>query len=140
MQRRRSLLAVVVVVCCGMAVLVAAGIDRRVRTYEVQPYITVPEYRTDAARAIDAYERLMERHMDVMEQHLVGMNKDVQQATVKLDAIDAKLTRLSIRMARIEKALGIDVPPEPAGVKTQGRVPSQAPTPQTRPKPAPGRR
>ena len=135
-RRRRPLLAVGVVICCGVAVLVAAAIDTRAETYEVHPYITVPEYRTDAARAIDAYERLMERHMDVMEKGLVGMNKDVQQVAVKLDAIDAKLMRLSMRMARIEKALGVDAPPDPAPRQT----PSRTLTPQAGPRPVNPRR
>ena len=83
------------------------------RTYEVQPQVTIPEYRTDAARAIDAYERLMERYMDLTERNLFGIGADVRVIAKRLDSIDRKLEELSTRTAEIEKALGI-VRAEPA--------------------------
>ena len=77
-------------------------------SYEVEPQIAISEYRSDAARAIDAYERLMERYMDLTEQNLIGLGRDVEDIVKKLDSIDAKLTRLCAEMARIKKALGIE--------------------------------
>ncbi len=84
------------------------------KTYEVQPYITVPEYRTDAARAIDAYERLMERYMDLTEKNLFIVGTDIREVVKKLDSIDDKLTQLSARIGRIENALGIEPAPASA--------------------------
>jgi predicted Ser/Thr protein kinase len=72
--------------------------------YEIDPWITTPEYKTDTARAIDAYERLMERYMDLSESYLI----DSQSVAQKLESIDAKMDDLSARLARIEKAMGID--------------------------------
>jgi hypothetical protein len=74
---------------------------------------TTPEYQTDTSRAIDAYEKLMQRYMDVTERNFNGLAIDIKAVAMKLDAIDAKLTALDIRLARIEKHLGI-VPPAPA--------------------------
>jgi hypothetical protein len=68
----------------------------------------LPEHRTDTARAIDAYERVMDRFINLTEKNLTGINTDVKSIAKKLDLIDCKLTDLSTRMARIEKALGIE--------------------------------
>lgn len=100
----------VVSVLVGMLVLSKAiGVGRK--TYKVEPEITVPEYRDDTARAIDAYERLMERYMDITEKTMLKTGEDTQIVVGKLDAINSKLDELSARMARIEKALGIIQPP-----------------------------
>jgi hypothetical protein len=85
----------------------AVGVGQK--TYRVEPEITVPEYRTDAARAIDAYERLMERYMDLTEKGFKA-GGDMKSVDAKLSAIESKLTELCGRMARIEKALGIEQP------------------------------
>lgn len=106
MKKNSSLAAVVtVVVCCVVGVWFcgsSAGVEKH---YEVQPQLSVPEYRTDAARAIDAYERLMERYMGLVESNLSRIGSDIQRVLEKLDSIDSKLTELSGRMTRIEKAL-----------------------------------
>jgi len=91
------------------------------KTYEVRPYITLPEYRTDTARAIDAYERVMERFMTLAEKNLGRIDTDVQGITKKLNSIDRKLTELSTRMAGIEKALGIERPKK-AGEKCRAKT------------------
>ena len=85
------------------------------KIYEVQPEITVPDYRTDATRAIDAYERLMDRHMDLTETLLHRTDRDTRALFGKLDSIEAKINSLSIRIADIEKTLKIDKssPPQP---------------------------
>ena len=103
---RKSLAVAAAVVCCLVLAWFATSIHGGQRTYEVRPYV-VPEYRTDAGRAIDAYERLMERHMDLTEKNLFAVAADVQNISTKLSLIDAKLAELSLRMGRIEKALGI---------------------------------
>ena len=115
MKQGRNLLAVaaVVVICLAAARLrisvtdlsgVASAKTDKNKTYEFEQWITTPEYRTDAARAIDAYERLSERYADLVESQLV----DCQGIAEKLDSIDAKISDLSTRLGRIEKALGID--------------------------------
>jgi hypothetical protein len=92
----------------------SASIQGDQRTYEIRPQITIPEYRTDAARAIDAYERLMERHMDLTEANLIRLDSNLKSVAKSLDSIDKTLMELSGRIARIEKALGIEQPKTPA--------------------------
>jgi hypothetical protein len=111
MKSKRNMMIIgLVAAVCLIAARLAISIPAKVSNYEIEPVITTPEYRTDAARAIDAYERLMERYMDLAESHLM----DNQSVAQKLDSIDAKMSDLSTRLARIEKALGID----PNGVVT----------------------
>jgi predicted Ser/Thr protein kinase len=106
MKRGKNILIMIAgAVICLMAARLAmsvTGIDRT--KYEVTPWITTPEYQTDTTRAIEAYERLMERYMDLSESYLI----DSQSVAQKIESIDAKMDDLSARLARIEKALGID--------------------------------
>ena len=81
---------------------------------DVKPQINIPEYRSDSNRAIDAYERLMERYMDLVEKSISDINEDYKNTNYKLDSIDEKLTDLSTRIQRIENALGIEQPVEPS--------------------------
>ena len=114
MKTSRNLLAVVAVVaCCLIVVWLSTSIQGGQKTYELKPQIAVPEYRTDAARAIDAYERLMDRYMDLTERNLFRVGTDIQEVVRKLDSIDGKLTQLSTRIAAIENALGIEQPNPP---------------------------
>ena len=112
MKNNRNLWAVIAAVaCCLIVVWLSTSIEGGQRTYELKPQITVPEYRTDAARAIDAYERLMDRYIDLTERNLFMVGTDIQDVVRKLDSIDGTLTQLSKRMAGIEHALGIKQPP-----------------------------
>jgi len=114
MRVNKNLLAVAAaVVCCTIVVWFSTSIQGVPKIYEVEPQITIPEYRTDAARAIDAYERLMERYMDLTERNLFRVGAHVGDVAKKLDSIDDKLTALCTRIARIEKALGIEQPKPP---------------------------
>ena len=83
------------------------------RTYKVRPEIELPLYRTDGIRMIEAYERLMERYMDMVEKNLGTIDLDIKSTAQTLDSIDKKLDELSARTARIEKALGIEKPQGP---------------------------
>ena len=107
-KENKNLLVVgaVLIVC-----LIVIGFSSSIQgseSYEIKPEITLPEYRTDTARAIDAYERVMDRFMSLTEKNLTSINTDVKDISKKLILIDSKLMELSNRMARIEKALGIE--------------------------------
>ena len=117
-MRSRNLLVVAAgLVCCVVVVWLSTSIQGGEKTYEVRPQITLPEYRTDAARAIDAYERLMDRYMGLTERNLTRIGTGLKGVVKKLDSIDAKLTGLSARIARIERALGIEQPKRPVEKK-----------------------
>ena len=107
-ETKNLLAAGAILIACLIGVWLAGSIQGREKCYDVKPEITLPEYRTDTARAIDAYERMMDRLINLTERNLTGINTDVKDIAKKLVLIDCKLTELSTRMARIEKALGIE--------------------------------
>jgi predicted nucleic acid-binding Zn-ribbon protein len=126
MITNKNLLAVgVVVVCCITVVWFSTSIQGGPKTYELRPQISVPEYRTDAVRAIDAYERLMERYMDLTERNSMRIGTDLKEVMKKLDSINDKLTELSARIARIEKTFGIEQPKPPAKKKARPKAPDK---------------
>jgi len=125
MKTNKNLLAVATgLIACLVVIWFSTSIHGE-KTYEVQPQVTIPEYKTDAARAIDAYERLMGRYMDLTERNLIGIDTSLQGVVKKLDSIDGKLTKLSTRLARIEKALGIEHPKRPAWKKASPAEPQE---------------
>lgn len=114
MKTRKSLLVVTAgLACCIVVVWLSTLSEGGEKTYELRPEVMLPEYRTDTARAIDAYERLMERYMDLTEMNMVRIGMDVQLFGRKLDSIDGKLVELLTRISRIERALGIEEPNKP---------------------------
>ncbi|MHC4239963.1 MAG: hypothetical protein ACYSUC_09460 [Planctomycetota bacterium] len=134
MKTKKNLLAAVaILLCCGALVWCSASTHGHKKTYEIRPQVGVPEYRTDAARAIDAYERLMERYMDLTEGNLITVSMDIRDVVRKLDEIDGKVTQISARMARIEKALRL----RPAAQRVKKRVPPEEVQEEPQQKPVP---
>ncbi len=132
MSSRKGILGIVSCVVVFAAVVWYCGvIEGDERTYDIRPEIRLPENRTDAARAIDAYERLMERYMTLSERSFIGVEGDLKEVCKKLDSIDGKLAGLSERIGRIEKALGIEPPRQPAVLrakpKEDGALPQSEP-------------
>ena len=126
MRQKKNLLIITTAIAAGIIIVWSfTSIQGGQRTYEVQPQITMPGYRTDAVRALDAYERLMERYMDLMEMNLTRIGTDVEDLDKTLDSIDNKLTELCKRIARIEKALGIEQPKP-----TMKKIPQSKPAPE----------
>jgi len=117
MSTNKKLLAVAAVaICCVIAVWSSTSIHGSPNTYELQPQITIPEHKTDIVRVIDAYERLMERYMDLTDRNSAFMSAEIKSIAATLDSINANLAELSARTARIEQALGIQQPATPGEI------------------------
>ena len=124
MKTNKNLLIVTAaILCCAVTAWFATSIQGGERTYEVEPQVTIPEYRTDTARAIDAYEYLMDRFIDITEKNLDGINATVFDITRKLDSIDESLQKLSERIERIEDALGIQQSETRTGNDSKTKLP-----------------
>ena len=116
MRTSKNVLAVAAtIVCCIIAIWLSTSIQGGQRTYELQPRLTVPEYKTDVARITDAYERLMERYMDLTERNSALLGTDLRDVVMRLESIDSSLNELSARIAGIEKAFGIEQPKKLTG-------------------------
>jgi hypothetical protein len=125
MRTKALLTAATCLAACVILVWFSKSIQGDPKTYEVRPEITIPEYRTDAARAIDAYERLMDRYMGLTEGNLIRIETDLMTVVRKLDSIERKLTGLSSRISRIEKALGIGESKSSAAKKDKPKSPDK---------------
>jgi len=122
MRTKKQLLAVIAsVIGCLVVAWLTTSIQGGQKTYELEPQLSIPEYRTDTVRIMDAYERLMERYMALTESNSAMTGMDLKAALAKLDSIDGRLTELSARMTRIEKALGIEKPAAPAAKSLQNQ-------------------
>ena len=118
MKTNRNTLAILVaIIVCSILVWLSASIEGSQKTYEIQPHLTIPEYKTDLARVMDSYERLMERYMDLTQQNQSMVGTDLKYVVTTLDSIDGRLMELSVRIARIETALGIDQSKSPLSTK-----------------------
>lgn len=123
-MRTRNLLTVATgIIVCLIVVWLSGSIQGGEKTYEIQPHIRMPGYRPESARAIDAYERLMDRYMGMTERNLIRIEKEMGSALRKLDSIDGKLRDLSARMARIEKAIVTGTAKPPVKKRAQPQFP-----------------
>ncbi len=104
----RVYVVIAAVAFCVVAFCLSTSVGQNRRRYEVETQVYgVPAYQSDAARAIEAYERLMERYLDLSERNFIRLAADVEAFTGTLNAIDARLSTLDARLARIEQHLGI---------------------------------
>ena len=118
MDTNKRLWVVIVGVVVGFVLIwLSTSTHGGEKTYEINTH-TLPEYRSDTARAIDAYERMMHLFMNMTDRNFGKVGADVKEISSKLDAIDNKLTQLSLRIAGIETALNIDQnPPKTVSAK-----------------------
>ncbi|UCG59017.1 MAG: hypothetical protein JSU70_05810, partial [Phycisphaerales bacterium] len=107
---RNLLIVLAAITCCVVVIWLSGSIEGSQKTYEIRPTIRLPGYdpwdasgRTDAARALGAYERLMDHYIDLTEENLFSIDAEIRNVADKLEIIDA-------RLARIESALGVKHP------------------------------
>lgn len=106
MKTRRVFVSFITVVVCATSVWLAVsyGVEK---TVEVQSY-NLPEYRSDTARAIDAYQQMINRMLDDNNLNWEMVRKQLNTINSKLDTVLSELDNISGRIARIEKKMGID--------------------------------
>ncbi len=128
MKAKKNLLGIGLFVLC--VVILAGGamtlFGAEDKTYEIHPEIALGPYQTETMHVMSAYERLMDRYMNMVEVNLQEMSRGNQQTVKKLVSIGAKLDALSMRMGRIEKALGIEpAKTTPVRPTTRSRAPNK---------------
>ena len=123
MITNKNLLAAAAVILCCITVIWFSTITKgSPTTYEVRPEISLPEYKTDTVHAIDAYEKLMERYMNLTERNSIRIDSDLKEVIKRLDSINYKLSELSFRIAKIEKTFGIEESKPQAKKKPRPKV------------------
>lgn len=120
----------VVIAACVIVVSLSTSPGQDRGTYELNTQIySVPTSQSDAARAIGANERLMERYMDLTERNFSGLAADLNILTAKIDAMGAGLAQLDQRLARIERHLGVAAVPPSAPARLDPNAPSTLASP-----------
>jgi hypothetical protein len=128
MKVKKNLFGIGLFVLC--VVMIASGamtlFGAEDKTYEIHPEIAMGPYQTETMHVMGAYERLMERYMNLVEGNLRDMSQGNKAAVKKLESIEKKLDALGVRMGRIEKELGIE-PPKTTPVRptTRSRAPNK---------------
>ncbi len=83
-------------------IFITSTIAERTTTREYE--VTVPAVKSDTQRMIDAYERLSDQYLSLVQNQLNGMTANNRDILVRLDRIEKKLDDLSSRMARLKPA------------------------------------
>jgi hypothetical protein len=111
MKTRRTFISLIIIALVSAAffwLTVSYGVEKSV---EVQTY-NLPEYRSDTARAIDAYQQMINRMLDDNDRNWGMVQEQLNTINGKLDTILNDLDSISQRIARIEKKMGIEEPEE----------------------------
>ena len=85
MKTRNLLVVATGFAVCVIVIWFSKSIEGSPKTYEVHPEINIPEYRTDAVSAIDAYERLMDRYIGLTERNLGRIETNLGTVVRKVD-------------------------------------------------------
>lgn len=109
MKSRRTFASLIVkTLACGVLFCLAVSQGAE-KTYE---FHTLPEYRSDTARAIDAYQQMINRMLDDNDRSWEMIQSQLNTINGKLDKILSDLNSISLRIARIENKMGIEDEPE----------------------------
>jgi hypothetical protein len=104
MKTRKTALFTVMIVGMGIVIFgwLAPGNAQQVSTsreYEV----VVPEAKSDTQRVIDAYERLSDQFLSLVQSQLVQMATNNRDLASQLDRMEKKLDELSAKVDAMQK-------------------------------------
>ncbi len=89
-----------------LGLLSFAAVSEKSREYD----ITVPEYKSDTVRMIEAYERLSDQYLTLVQRHLLGMDSTDQAILRKLESLEKKLDEVSQKIDRLTPAVPAQQP------------------------------
>ncbi|MFA5422782.1 MAG: hypothetical protein WC374_02885 [Phycisphaerae bacterium] len=108
-RRNFAFLSVILLACAAFFWLATShGVEKEI---EVQTY-SLPEYRSDTARAIDAYQQMINRMLDDNQQNWANLQQQLNTINAKLDKIQGDIDGISRQIGRIEEKMGIEDKPE----------------------------
>lgn len=116
MKTKRYLLIAVLALLCAFVAFVWAPAPTKAEdiVYEVRPQVAVPYgYSPEQSRLIDLLEHLLVSNRQAAEQRFSRVETNLAEVMEKLEKIEKSLTDLSVRIAGIETALGIEQPAPP---------------------------
>jgi hypothetical protein len=105
-------LGVAIAVCATVIAVTNSTHERREGRYEIENEISLPEYKNNIDKMIDAYERMVDRLLYATSSG-IKFNADANAIYKKLSDIDNKLTVITAKLENIEKTLGIKQQEQP---------------------------
>jgi len=114
------LFIIIVILTLFISIVCFAPAAGKNKTYEIET-AAVGEYKTDASRAIEAYERLMDKYMSLNETYLANMSKEISVLSAKVDGMNQQLVQISEKLDRIQEMKSPHLPPPP--IPTQPEQP-----------------
>ncbi len=80
------------------------------KTYEIHSQIPESVFKSDSARALDTYERIVDRALDLNRRQLDMMDQNIREMSKQLTRVESKLDRLLNSSLSTERALDISQP------------------------------
>jgi hypothetical protein len=77
------------------------------RTYEIHPQIPESVFKSDSVKALEAYERMVDRVLAINSRQLDSMELNIKSMSTQLNRVEMKLDMLLNRTLLIENAPGI---------------------------------
>ena len=105
MTNRNFKITVAVLGCVALLWSLAGA--QNTKTYEIRPHIPESVFKTESARVMDAYERMVDRTLELNARQLDAMDLNIKEVSKQLYRVEAKLDQLLDRSILIEYALGI---------------------------------
>jgi hypothetical protein len=128
MNTRKTLLtAAIIGLVIVLFVWLAPGNAAGTREYEV----VVPAAKSDTQRMIEAYERLSDQYLVLVQNQLVQMASGDRDMLARLERIEKKIDALTAKIDALQKSAPIPMPPVPP----TPQVPPMLPMPQDIPQP-----
>ena len=106
------------VCCCWLSSGSAADISTE--EYE----ISVPAMKSDTQRMVEAYERLTDQYLSLVQNQLTGMAASNRDVLARLDRIERKLDDLSAKFDALQKPVPAPVPAASAVPATNTEKPT----------------
>ncbi len=99
---------VIVILGCAVLIWALTGAQgARGKTYEIHPQIPESLFKSDSVKALEAYERMVDRVLAINSRQLDTMELNINSASTQLNRVEMKLDMLLNRTQLIENALGI---------------------------------
>jgi hypothetical protein len=116
------------VLACVVLLWSLTGAKGARKTYEIHPQIPESVFKSESARALDTYERIVDRALELNSRQLDAMDLNIGEVSRQLRRVESKLDRLLNRSLLIEHALGISQPEGKENLQDKLEDPN-APTP-----------
>lgn len=93
MNTKRNIITTTIIIIACIATFWLSTSDAVERSVEVQPRYSLPENRTDTARAIDAYQQMINRMLDNQERSAAATQAQLQEIIIRMDRIEKLLAK-----------------------------------------------